>query len=52
MPAPKTSTLVIPEVAPSKLNPVSDATAVPTAAATRSANPITSSGANQSTGER
>ena len=52
MPAPNTSTLVIPDVAPSKLSPVSDATAVPTAAATRSANPITSSGASHSTGER
>lgn len=52
MPAPKTSTLVIPEVAPSTLNPVSDATAVPIAAATRSANPTTSSGTSHSTGER
>ena len=52
MPAPNTSTLVIPEVAPSKLSPVSDATAVPTAVATRSANPITSSGTSHSTGER
>ncbi len=52
MPAPKTSTLVIPEVAPSKLNPVSDATAVPTAAATRSAKATTSSGTSHSTGER
>ena len=52
MPAPNTSTLVIPEVAPSKLSPVSDATAVPTDVATRSANPITSSGTSHNTGER
>jgi hypothetical protein len=52
VPAPNTSTLVIREVAPSKLSPVRDATAVPTAAATRSANPITSSGTSHSAGER
>ncbi|SLH83598.1 Uncharacterised protein [Mycobacteroides abscessus subsp. abscessus] len=37
MPAPKTSTLVIPAVEPSKVSPVTRARPTPTPAATRSA---------------
>ncbi len=52
MPAPNTSTLVMPDVEPSGLMPSPLATAVPTTAATRSAKPMTTSGTSHSTGER
>ena len=52
MPAPNTSTLVMPEVDPSNERPVSSASPVPTELAKRSANPMTSNGTNHRTGER
>ncbi len=52
MPAPNTSTLVMPEVEPSAAMPLASAMAEPRTAATRSAKAITSSGTSHSTGER
>ena len=52
MPAPNTRTLVIPEVEPSGLVPTAVATALPSTAATRSANAITASGTSHNTGDR
>ncbi len=52
MPAPKTNTLVIPEVAPSKASPVKRDTAVPTEVDSPSANPIPASGSSHRMGER
>jgi hypothetical protein len=52
VPAPNTSTLVIPDVEPSGCMPTPPATALPTTAATRSANAMTASGTSHSTGDR
>ena len=52
MPAPNTSTLVMPDVEPSPPRPAASATAAPATAAIRSAKAITASGTSHRTGER